>query len=570
MTISPLNLSNSFSPAYVSSPTDTRSIVIQSPCTRRLSLASLINDKGAEVGLESFFSEKIPFDSVTNASVAAQLAGCINLLAQQHPVDKCLHIYEFGAGLGLLARNLLDRLQEAYPKLYARITLHISDISEKKLYDLKTLAVFDAHRKKILFSVVDLADPHYNEGCEPLLVYHSYLFAALPVRHIVYTSGEICEALVQTHISEEAEVASIDMDQQSDLSVFRHKIWKGNKLADKLMENCESGHLDMHPDFYRQVRPKLEESLVLKNIEELDISIEEQKALVEYVDLIKPCDNVVFNFHYDVLKSTEKVMTSLPEGSAYLAIDTGQNTPIQADNVEDLLSQYGLYTYYPFSFSTLLGISSQGNYHYRSKEPFGDSFGNTLGLLYKSNRVQESSQVTMLDHMESIFQSGSADYYKSLRKLLISAVDQQELQQLENDSPQDKRTYTLYMYLGRAARMKGFHDYAQRCFSKAGQLTFGASMTASLMEAFSLADHGHTYDALRLMLALFNKGCCDAELFRYLLDHYHSALNTAAYLAVLKRYLACGYKAQAYDNINRAIHLCLKDNMFVQAKALIQ
>ena len=78
------------------------------------------------------------------------------------------HIYEFGAGLGLLAKQLLDFLQKLNKPLYQETQLSLIDSSQSLMDQIQDLGILNAHQHHIhyenesILSFTEFADSGFN------------------------------------------------------------------------------------------------------------------------------------------------------------------------------------------------------------------------------------------------------------------------------------------------------------------------------------------------------------------------------------------------------------------------
>lgn len=98
-------------------------------------------------GIGIFSAEKIPFANRTGPEFAQNLVDLFvarvkSLQKSDRSFSNGIHIYELGAGTGILAKRVLDLLKNNHPKIYRQIVLHVSDISKETVAQLKALAVF--------------------------------------------------------------------------------------------------------------------------------------------------------------------------------------------------------------------------------------------------------------------------------------------------------------------------------------------------------------------------------------------------------------------------------------------
>lgn len=181
--------------------------IIQAAVPKFRSIRMMMSDDTYASGPAAFFIENIPVAFFTSRRYARPITQfLVEKIAQDTTLsaDDRLHLYEFGAGSGLLARNILDLLHAQHPEIYARVIIHLSDINFKTIEAIRQSGIFHAHAGHVQFEVKDMAEADYPADAPPYLVYHTYLAGTLPVRLIGFYQEHIFEVLVSTHLESDA------------------------------------------------------------------------------------------------------------------------------------------------------------------------------------------------------------------------------------------------------------------------------------------------------------------------------------------------------------------------------
>ena len=99
------------------------------PCVPRFeSIKTEINNNVHHWGMSSFYMFKVPYGFSQSRSSCLTILSYIVKIAKNKP-HQPLHVYEFGAGMGLLAAAVLAAIKTDHPEIYNRLTFHISDIA---------------------------------------------------------------------------------------------------------------------------------------------------------------------------------------------------------------------------------------------------------------------------------------------------------------------------------------------------------------------------------------------------------------------------------------------------------
>ena len=261
------------------------------------------NEAFENSGIEIFSSERIPFSDRTGPKIAQNLTKMFvsrvqNLQKSSHD----FHIYELGAGTGILAKRMLDLLKTNYPNIYSQTKLHLSDISMPALTQLKMLKDLKTHSSHILFEVIDALNPKFSH--KPLLVYFTNLIDALPHnRQILVKNGQIFEFQVQTTLKKDTQIV--------DATSYPPKILEGNKITDLFSPNNIKRRIILAP----QILQSLEEKSRFVPVDEVSNMTEKERG--DLKNLVKSKDNgapFVFNYSYPARLAIIKMIRELEKG----------------------------------------------------------------------------------------------------------------------------------------------------------------------------------------------------------------------------------------------------------------
>ncbi|TQV69951.1 hypothetical protein FKG94_22630 [Exilibacterium tricleocarpae] len=496
--------------------------MIQSYVPRQQSVAVKISNSGDRFGLDSFFTENIPFDSVTSRVVAAQLVDTIVFLVERIPknAEEKLHIYEFGAGLGILAGNVLDIMRNFHTSLYDRVVLHISDISASKLHELERLPAFVEHRDHVIFQVCDLITPVFSPGEEPLLVYHSYLMAALPVRHIIMVEGAPYEALIKTTVPADLELIDTELEVPRRLGAI------------DIRKRCEQPTASLSPLLMRRLCPFIREEVKMIPVSESDMSADEKDFLREWLAYTQPREMKFFNFHYLAAVSTLNLARALPPGAGYVVIDIGEEKLIQEGLCIDLLSRYGLYTYYPFSFQLLEFCAKKSGLDYNVQNEFSYSNGNVVGFL--SNTRDNGDYVY---HFDKVFRKSNPGFYDKMRGKFEAVNSNEAFDTFCCAWPELQKSYLLWLGFARTMLCKKLYDAAITCLENALRDSQGLSLTAKTLLAQTYEHKQEPSRAIALYEDIYRHSPYHEPTLRALCRHYLGEREYDKMIGVLKAWI---------------------------------
>lgn len=250
-------------------------------------------------GIEVFATEHIPFEEKTNKLFAKKI---VDLIVLQNPKSN-FNIYEFGAGTGILAKNILDILKAKHKSIYKITILHLSDYSKHTVKQLKNLDEFKVHKNHVKFYVSDLIDFEFKQKAD--FVYFTNLLDSLPSKHIKIKNNKIFEVKIKTKINPDAVVM--------DISKYPPEKIVGENIK-KLFKNKKKRKL---------LAPQLLTTIYEKS---KDFPIE-NKDLKIYVNTLNKNKNYIFNYSETGHKFFKNILNNLNKNGLVLFSDFGLAKP---------------------------------------------------------------------------------------------------------------------------------------------------------------------------------------------------------------------------------------------------
>ncbi|MBI5126887.1 SAM-dependent methyltransferase [Candidatus Roizmanbacteria bacterium] len=447
-------------------------------------------------GIEIFSTEKIPFANRTDPEFAENLTELLiarikNLQKLGRSFPDGIHIYELGAGTGILAKRILNLLKSEHKNIYKLIVLHLSDFSKPMISQLKSSGVFKNHKGHITFEVIDATKPKFTH--KPLLVYFTNLIDAISYqRQILIKDGQIFEFLIQTSLKKDAQII--------DTTSYPPKILEEKDIYQLILSPNSKRRLILTP----QILPLLEERFEIVPIADiLNISNEEKEDLKKLVESRGKYQPLVFNYSYHVRTMIKKIIQELEEGGFIFFSDFGI---ILGRSEKRLYLEFGLVMAFSVDFPTIVQVAEMAEkVYYLTSNPPGypqemliDSFGNDTQMesLFKKESVGDLQErvTSFLEIVKTIlFKSSEGQEQKSekINKLYHSLakkvkndyllINNLALFLLQANFFQDAALYVnlllekyghtvgIYYYLikGKAAQEKGKLEEAEKFFKKA-------------------------------------------------------------------------------------------------------
>lgn len=295
-----------------------------------------------KLGIEVFSTENVPFSARTSPALAQNLVKLLytrlnNLKKSEELPGNGVHIYELGAGTGILAKRILDLLKKEYKSIYNKIIIHISDISAPTISQLRMLDVFAEHKNHVSFEIIDITRPRFNH--KPFLIYFTNLIDALPCRQIQIVNGQIYEVQTQTSIKNGAQII--------DTTTYPPKLLEEREITDLILSPDINRRFVLAPQILSILEEKTKNVPIAKIT---NIGNEERKDLKRlsiYQSRNKP---FTFNYNYMARMTIQKLTQKLENGGFLFFSDFGITS---REYEQDLLVAYGLVVAFPVDFPAL-------------------------------------------------------------------------------------------------------------------------------------------------------------------------------------------------------------------------
>jgi len=369
-------------------------------------------------GIGIFSSERIPFADRTSPTFVQNL---VELLVQR--VEKLqksgksfangIHIYELGAGMGMLAKRILDLLKKTHPHIYHQVTLHVSDLSKPMITRLKSSNIFKNHQTHVAFEVIDATKPKFTH--RPLLVYFTNLIDTIPShRHIQISNGKIFELQVQTSLKKDAQVI--------DTTVFPPRILEKKELAKLLSAEKINRRLTLAP----QILKVLQENIQYVPIDDVtNMGEQEQADLKNLAEFRQGGRPAPFNYSFTARKVIQKIVRQLAKGGFLFFSDTGITS---TDFEQDLVIKYGLVVAFPVDFPSFMQLAQKLGTAYLTANAQGHPQEMLIDTLPKDKKIsarfkQPSSAVvqaevtTFLENVRLILSKSPASKRQKLTRI---------------------------------------------------------------------------------------------------------------------------------------------------------
>ena len=428
-------------------------MIIQ-PFTSRLKTlrVNLSNEAYRYSGTEIFSSEKIPFGDKTSQDFAEKIVKLFTsrirkLKEEGETFTEGVHIYELGAGTGILAKRILDLLKQQSPDIYNKIVLHISDISKPMISELKSSGIFRKYSKHAILEVIDATNPKFRQ--KPFFVYFTNLIDPVPHRHIKTVNGGIFEIQIQTSLKENSQIV--------DATVYPPKVLNESQIAGLLTSDGIKKRVLLAPKLLDVLTEETKELPIEKVSDITKVELKDLKNCVEYAKGTRS-----FNYSHQVNLALQKIIQALKRGGFILVSDFG--TASKGFFPQSLLLEIGTVVAFPVDFLVLEKITRKaGTISYLTSKAPGhpqemliDTLPNQDQIQYKFEALFNSNDI--LENVHS--------FLKKIKLTLFSPQDRQwklkTVVNLYNElSSGEKRDYQLLNDLAFFLLQTGFYQDAK-------------------------------------------------------------------------------------------------------------
>jgi len=468
-------------------------------------------------GIEIFSSEKIPFADRTGPTIAGELISLLTARINKLDYKKRIHVYELGAGTGMLAIRILDLLKNRHKDIYRRTIFHVSDVSKPAIAQLRILPVFKKHRGHVFFEVINAIDPKFTY--KPLLVYFTNLIDSLPHRQIMVKDREIFEFQVQTSLKKDAQII--------DTTSYPPRLLEGKQIVNLLASDNIDRRLTLAP----QILTILEEKSKFVPIAKVpDISKEEREDLKNLAASQNKDKPLTFNYSFPVRTAIGNIFRQLENGGFMFFSDFGF-TSGQYEKAQHM--ECGLLIFFSVDFLSLKqAAKTAGAAYYLTSNPPGYPQEMLIDTLLRDK------------HMPKLFSKKSVGglqeqvnaFIQKARTLLLQSPE--EITRLYNSlSRETQNDYLLLTNLSFLLLQTGFYKeaehYADILFRKYG---YSVGIYYYLVKGKVEQEWGN----LKTAEKFFKKAIGDKKGFlayAYLGELYWQEKRYKEYIKTLKEYL---------------------------------
>jgi tetratricopeptide (TPR) repeat protein len=468
----------------------TKLITIQEATPLSDSIRYQLSDITWQWGETAFFSEKVPFSGRSNPKFASHLSKLyqahINALPSELPT---YHVYEFGAGLGLLSKHFLDHLKETAPEIYKKTILHVTELSSSTVKKLQEISIFYDHIDQVRFQTMNATNISFDETQKPIFAFSSYLLSSLSTKLILSKNNKLEELYVKTSLPEDSKII--------DTTTYPPQILNTNQIK-TLLEKNDTTTLKI---IGTKIKKILQEEYITININNSNLTTKSKDEITSFATNKDINNNSYFSFNTALKKHIKQVTDGLAENGVYFVSDLGKPT-LNTTNFKLLLANYGGTASTCLSFPQFKTITSALNLDLLSttrtthdtqevligksiNKPLKKSFNSLFSVCPLENIQKSLDKLNKLDKNNSnpeqvniAIANLSATERKDYLLLKRAAAILFKSGHLANASKFTAESHKIYLeyaidaflITGWICQKQGFHNDATICFKQAIQI----------------------------------------------------------------------------------------------------
>jgi SAM-dependent MidA family methyltransferase len=509
----------------------TYQIEMQSPVTREKSIRIQISNHSWKNCFANFFLENVPFSGRTNLVYANKLVNMYVSLLQENSLtpqnSQKFHVYEFGAGTGLLSKHFLDILKAEHPEIYQNTSLHVTDSSKNMIEKLKTISIFYDHIDQIKLEVIDAENFKSAENEKPIFAFSSYLLSSMPTKHLEIQNQEVKELLVKTLIDSNAVI--LDTTEYLPKTLTAAELAKPPKDFSAKKLNILAPKLIKH----------LKESYSQINLSDTEISSESLTLLNNTLNKleIKANQTIRFNYSFDSIQHINNVLGELAQNGLYIVSDFG-HTKLYAPQPELLNSSYGITTTSSVCFPFIQNSLENSIITNRENDL-------TQEIAFSNKAISQTTKTCFQSEFSNMGTENIAEVIHQVSKLEQSDNYISQAENIINKlSEQEKTDYIFLKTISFILLTNGYdkqaYEYALKLLNQYGELAIDAySILGSICQT-----QGFLEEAL--------------ECFNKILDIAPN--NSVTYESISAIQLRSGKQEEAFNSLKQALFFS-RDNM---------
>lgn len=167
-----------------------------------------------ERGVDAFLDGDVPYGATSGGRLAEDAARILLRRFEETGQQGPVRLLEIGAGSGIFAKILLDRLATLAPDIYAATRFVVTDGSKTMLDGMRELGLTEAHGDHVSLVQLDASRPiapQLEAACEAPKGYHgvfaNYLLDSLPFAIRAYRDEDAWEMECRAGLDDKAELA---------------------------------------------------------------------------------------------------------------------------------------------------------------------------------------------------------------------------------------------------------------------------------------------------------------------------------------------------------------------------
>ena len=352
-------------------------LIVQKPTGRCDSIGMQLTQLLWNRGPMPLFKEDTPFSFSTGLHFSHYLLKFFTEYFQKSGRHYA-HIYDMGAGLGLLSKHILEVMNNDEPDMAQKVAYHVSDYSKSMVDHIHHQGLLKAFNHQVTLDVMAVTSPLFKEDAPPHIMMLIHVLNALPSRHYEVEDGRIYELLVETSIPNNAVML--------DPTVFPPTVIDSEGIKDLLLGATTERKTTLLP----LLTERLEESWSWVPLQESTASDEEKRLIEDFVDSLESSSKLRFNFSLAAYQAIHRLLDAAHDDAMLIIYDCGYTRFESLYSFTDLVSDYDGCLLMPVFFPIIAWIAKEKGFHYNvTQYPKGTS---QIALLTRGLDAQHVDQ----------------------------------------------------------------------------------------------------------------------------------------------------------------------------------
>ncbi len=399
-------------------------ILVQNISSRSESLRQKLSALVYQRGIDSFFTEHIPFSYSCGYENAIRFINVIKLIAAKKEKNESIIITEIAAGSGLFCFRILDLIYELKLPFAENVYFNITDFSEKNMIEIKNTTFYKKYHNQVSLLTFNIFEDNFTKLPKSDSFIMNYILDSLPHKHYQYKDKKIVEKKIKTYVDKNQLIIDTTTEFPEIIKNEKIKNYIESTISEKNQKKLSKLKINFIETFHNI------------KVSEKDLESTDLKMLKKFCLFL---NNKEFTFNYSTLTYPiiKELYSRLTEDGFIFIFDFGLNTIKQNINTEKLTTNYGLAQCHSFNFPYLKFISKELNLSYFQTNHKKQE--NQHAILSKAKLSEKKLKQIFKEKKAHLTDAKRISKYKSIGKKCSFHINQRYKKLI----PQKRKDFTL-------------------------------------------------------------------------------------------------------------------------------